>query len=204
MGNTTGFSRPSRALFALILVAVATPIAASECPDLDSISFDSTAHAFTQERTLKSLPNPLISKGILQIREDSFVWQVCAPFDIRTVIDATGVSQSIEGGPATSPGAGAVQDAIQKINIADIFRGRFDRLANAFTLSSPADRVQGEPWRVTLTPQPGAIATVIAGIDVSGCQAIDQVAISYRDGGQDQIVVGAAVPEATNAQCPAE
>lgn len=197
MGNTTGFSRLHRALFVLTLLA-ATPLAAAQCPDVGDIAFEQVAQEFTQTRVLPSLPNPIVSTGVLQAREDAFVWQICEPFDIRTVIDDDGIRQSVEGGPETSPGSAVVQDTIRKISIADIFRGQFGQLEAAFEVGM--SDAQGD-WRVTLTPHDAATSAVITQIEVTGCQAIDAVSIAYRDGGRDDIAVGTAQPQNERATC---
>lgn len=203
MGNAAGFSRPYRALFAVILLT-ATPLAASECPDITAIAPDDTPRPFVQMRTLPSLPKPLESTGVLMAREDSFVWQVCEPFDIRTVIDGDGVTQSIEGGAPTSPGSAAMQSAIRKISIGEIFRGRFDRLESVFDIDTARSGASGDSWHTTLTPKSGTMSGVIAHIGISGCEAIERVEITYRDGGVDDITVGAPMSGAERADCGAK
>lgn len=200
MGNTAGFSRSHRTLFAVAFLA-ASPAFASECPAVTDIAFDGAARGFTQTRTLPSLPNPILSIGVLQASEDTFVWQICEPFDIRTEIDGNGIRQSVEGGPETSPGPAFVQDTIRKISIADIFRGRFDELETTFKVHTAENTKNNADWRVTLVPYDQTIGAVIDHIRVTGCQAIDAVSISYRDGGRDDIAVGAVQPQNERASC---
>lgn len=200
MGNAAGFSRLHRALFAFIALG-ASPLLAAECPAVGDIAFDPTARAFAQTRTLPSLPNPISSAGVLQARDDGFVWQICEPFDIRTVIDDDGIRQSVEGGEETSPGPAIVQDTIRRISIADIFRGRFSELESTFATNITPAQTGDKNWQVALTPHDTAIGAVIEQIAVSGCQMIETVRITYRDGGRDDIVVGQALPDNQGATC---
>lgn len=203
MGNTAGLSRPNRALLALVLLTV-SPAAATECPPFRELVPDQVPRTFIQQRHLPSLPNPLLSSGLVQASDDRFVWQVCEPFDIRTVIDADGITQSVEGEAATRMGPEILQETISQISIADIFRGRFDQLGTVFEIN-PAQRPASDGnWVVGLVPRDEPIASLISGIDVTGCREVDQVSIRYRQGGRDDIRIGAGLATGVAVKCPGE
>ncbi|WP_417514727.1 LolA-related protein [Minwuia sp.] len=162
---------------------------------------DEAPRSFSQKRHLPDLPNPLRSSGMMQADKERFVWQVCQPFDIRTVVAADGITQSVEGEEPQPLGPEMVQEVIRQISISDIFRGDFDQLQSAFRLSR-REGASGEPWKVTMTPRAARLADIIAEIDVSGCQVVEQVSIRYLSGGRDEILVVGKVAPSGPAACP--
>lgn len=203
MGNAKGLSRSNCAILALILLAP-SPAAAEQCLPYDQLEPDETPRDFRQLRHVPSLSKPLLSAGVMAASDSSLVWQVCNPFDIRTVIDADGVTQSVEGEPATAVGPDMLQDMIRQISIADIFRGRFDQLENVFDIDPARPLASDGNWKVALTPRAEAVSSIVSRIDVEGCRTVDRIRISYRSGGWDDIQVGPGLTMKGPARCPTE
>ena len=138
--------------------------------------------AFTQTRHLSGVRAPLVSRGRATIAEARVDWHVTDPLDIRTVITPTGISQSVEGGPAERVGPQGGGDAfLSSAGLFDLLVGNFDGLGAHYMVTRGAPAANGA-WRLRLAPRAATMARFISSIQVSGCERVAQVQVRQANG----------------------
>ncbi len=164
--------------------------AATTCVSPDHLAPGTIDRAFTQQRFISGLSKALLSEGRVQVTDDRITWHMTAPFDVETVITPDGITQSINGKPATdvAPGGSGFAGAIVQ-SLADLLRGRWDSLATAFDIQHPPNTT-GEAWSVVLRPLDAQLQVLFGSITVTGCMDVAQVEIAHPNGDREVIQFG--------------
>lgn len=188
MGNTGRLARKAVALFALTGAAALCGVApAAACPPPTAQPDGVIDRAFVQERFLAGIERPLRAQGRLQIDAATTVWHMTAPFDVKTTINADGVTQAIDGGPAAPVGAGAGQIGAQVAGTtAAVLKGQWAELENLFTVTRRQDGPGGN-WTISLRPLDPRLAAIISSIEVEGCTAVSTIVVGHPGGDRDVI-----------------
>jgi hypothetical protein len=160
---------------------------ASPCPSPDQLKIDKLDRAFTEDRFLSGMKDPLQSEGRIKIVAEKISWHMTAPFDVETILAPDGITQSVDGGPAEAigPGASEISASIAQ-SIADLVQGHWDRLQALFDISKPAPN-GGPNWTVTLRPRDESLQKVLSGIEVLGCTDISEVHVGHPNGDREVI-----------------
>ena len=195
MGNTPHFARKT---FALSAISVAACIMSSHvlaaCPLPTQLQADDVTKAFRQEKTLTGMTRPLVSEGMLSAQGDEVVWHMMSPFDVKTVINKAGVSQSVDGEvPVTvSGGAGQLGASIAS-SMASMMRGDWDGLNSMFNVTTTPSAGLDD-WHVELVPRDDRLTEVLGTIRVSGCEDVAHVLIMHPGGDKETIDFTDPVP----------
>ncbi len=136
---------------------------------------------FTQNKSLRALTRPLISKGrLIFVAGKGVLWQVREPFATQVLVknDAL-IKWNDDGVPQRlSFGQAPIFRALSQVFLAG-FTGDMTRLGESFEIVS--DVVQSR-WRLTLTPRDPAFAAIIATVRVSGGRFVDELLIEEGRG----------------------
>lgn len=191
MGNAADLARKAGALSALISFAMFAT-AAIACPAPDQLRAPSLDRAFTQEKFISGMSKPLTSQGRITAKENEIVWHMQKPFDVATVITPQGITQSVDGKPAESAGAGTAEiGATVAKSMAAMMRGQWDELKTMFSVALPKASGEGD-WLVVLTPIDPRLQSVLGTISVRGCSDVSNVEIVRPDGDRESIRFGDA------------
>lgn len=118
---------------------------------------------FEQKKTLPQLPRPLLSSGVVALSQEQGVsWRVQQPIASHLILN-----EQRAGGDAL-----AKQIAYPLLQI---FRGNFSALDGLFHVDAEAGEKQ---WQVRLTPRAETLGKVIASIEISGNNAIEQIRLA--------------------------
>lgn len=166
---------------ALALLAFAGPARAA-CASPEQVAALTGAHDFVQTRTLKGVARPLVSSGTVAPEAGGVVWTVTSPVKIVTHVGASGITQSIEDGPAQPVGpASGNNPFISETGLVDLLRGDLSKLETRYEVKRGA-RTGPEGWRLQLKPKAAALAPYISGIAVEGCQRVESIAVTQANG----------------------
>lgn len=193
MGDAANSPRKAGALLALtLLVALPLTGAAGACPAPDQLHAEAIDRSFVQEKSLAGMAKPLRSEGRLTATASEIVWHMTTPFDVKTVITASGISQSVDNGPAQSVGPGSAEMGVSIAkSMAAMMRGQWEELKTLFSVSLPPVQPTGD-WAVVLKPLDGRLGNLLGTITVHGCTDVESVAIERPDGDRETIVFGDA------------
>jgi hypothetical protein len=187
MGNAAGSARKVIALFALIS-GVVSGSAAVACPKPDQLRASSLDRTFTQEKFVSGMSKPLKSEGRIMASGDEIVWHMKKPFDVKTTIAPSGISQSVDGKPAEAAGAAEIGAMVAK-SMAAMMRGRWSDLKTMFSVTLPSPQEEGS-WLVVLKPLDERLQGVLGTITVHGCSDVSDVEIVRPDGDRESIHFG--------------
>lgn len=153
---------------------------------------------FVQEKYLRSLPQPLASRGdFVLARDHGLLWQLKAPVQQVYRIDDNGIARRDTNGWQTLPAraAGAQQNRL----FFAVLRGDTRQLGEQFELA-----LQGTParWQVRLTPRALLLQQVFSHIDISGGQYVERIELFETQG--DRTVLRMPSSTASDALTPAE
>ncbi len=188
MGDAARLTWKAGAISAAVLsgtLALTAP--AFACPAPTELRATQLDRHFTEEKFISGMSKPLTSEGRLTASANEVVWHMTSPFDVRTVIAPTGITQSIDGGApvAVAPGAAEMGAGIAK-SMAVLMRGQWDELKTLFEITSPP--VIGDaPWRVELRPHDEKLRGILGVITVLGCSDVSTVEIARADGDRETI-----------------
>lgn len=143
---------------------------------------------FTQTRHLAGLRAPLISRGQATIAPGRVDWHVRTPADIRTSITSSGITQSIDNGPAQRVSAQGGDAFFSSVGLLDLLVGDFQALNTHYAIAR-APGAAGAPWNMRLTPRAAALSRFVSYIEVSGCQSVDEVEVRQANGDWMQIAL---------------
>jgi hypothetical protein len=165
---------------------------AFSCPAPTELRATTLDRRFTEEKFISGMSKPLTSEGRLTASGDEIVWHMTSPFDVKTVIAPSGITQSIDGGAASpvAPGAAEMGAGIAK-SMAALMRGQWEELKTLFDVTLPVPAAAG-PWRVELKPRDQRLQGVLGTISVEGCQDVSSVRITRADGDHETIHFGGA------------
>jgi hypothetical protein len=144
---------------------------------------------FTQTRHLNGVRAPLTARGQAVIARDGVDWHVTAPFDVRTNINAQGITQSVDGGPAQRVGPQGGGDAfLTSAGLFDLLVGNFNGIDQHYTISQ-APRAADGSWTARLTPKDAAMSQFLSYIEVKGCERVEHVEVRQANGDWMEILL---------------
>lgn len=156
--------------------------AATSCPAIDDIAESASERDFQQVRRLTGIPQPLVSSGTVIVEDDQIIWNVTDPLNVTTIISETGITESIEGGPASAVETGGGMNPLLTKGLFDVLGGDLTRASTYFSVEHlPNDAGR---WRVRLVPKDPQVADYLAAMTVSGCTAIDTITTDQTSGDQ--------------------
>jgi len=169
-------------------------VALAACPPPDALKIEKFERSFRQEKTVSGLDKPLRSEGEVSVREDEIIWHMEKPFDVKTVMNASGITQSVDGGApvAVGPESANIAGGIAK-SMASIMRGEWSALARIFAIDKGAAQGDGD-WSVALVPHDARLAALMGKIVVHGCTDVSRVDIARPDGDSESISFGPVKP----------
>ncbi len=193
MGNTAGFARKACTLSGLILWA-GVGHAQAACMSPASLRASNFDRGFHQEKYLTGMEKPLKSEGRLTAGGDEIVWHMLKPFDVKTIIGPSGITQSVDGGAATEVGSGTGEIAASVArSMAAMMRGEWEALRVMFAVDVPKEKSEGD-WAVGLTPLDDRLKSVLGVITVHGCRDVSSVDIVRGDGDREHIEFETTAP----------
>lgn len=139
--------------------------------------------AFTQEKSLGALPQPLVSTGrFVLARDHGLLWQLRTPVDKSYRIDDRGVAQrTAQGWQATHDAAGATR---QNRLLLAMLGGDLKALAEDFELELRGD---AQAWELVLTPRSRLLAQIFARIQLNGGATVEQVLLEEAQGDRTRL-----------------
>ena len=193
MGNAAGLARKTCALSGLILWAGIAQVMAA-CPSPETLKATTFDRGFHQEKYLAGVNKPLLSEGRLTAHDNEVVWHMLKPFDVKTMITSSGITQSVDGGDAMEVGSGTGEIAASVArSMAAMMRGEWNALQAMFTVKLPDGHAEGD-WQVGLTPLDDRLKSVLGVITVHGCSDVSSVDIVRSDGDREHIQFDAVAP----------
>ena len=187
MGGAARAARKAGAvLAALVLIALAGE-ARAECADPLALPVEHGTMSFTQTRHLSGVRAPLVSRGQAVTTADRVEWNVAQPIAIRTTITASGITQSVENGPAQR--IGPQGDAfLSSAGLFNLLAGDFAALGRHYNVTPNRGGANGA-WTVRLTPKSEAFAQMVSYIEVGGCERVSAVEIRQANGDRMEIAL---------------
>lgn len=154
--------------------------------------------AFIQEKHLRALPQPLVSKGeFVLARDHGLLWLLKTPLQQDYRLDAKGIARRDANGWQQLPGksAGAEQNRL----FFAVLQGDSSGLQRDFELS-----LQGsaEHWQLQLTPRSLLLKQVFTRIDIAGGRYVEQIHLLETQGDSTVLRMPASTQAAvlTNAE----
>lgn len=193
MGNAANLARKACALSGLILWAGIVHAQAA-CPSPETLKTPAFDRGFHQEKYLTGMDKPLLSEGRMTAKGNEVVWHMLKPFDVKTMITPSGITQSVDGGDAMDVGSGTGEIAASVArSMAAMMRGEWDALRAMFMVKLPDDQARGD-WQVGLTPLDDRLKSVLGVITVHGCSDVSSVDIVRPDGDREHIQFDTTAP----------
>lgn len=144
---------------------------------------------FEQSRTIKSLPQPLLSRGNMLIaRDQGLLWDQTSPFVMQLLLDDKRMVQTING---QSPQTIRAEDNPQMFQFNHLLRALFqaDRkvLEENFRIeftSLPEGR-----WTLRLTPITTPLDKIFSSIDLAGKTYLERIQLNDKQGDRTDITL---------------
>jgi len=133
---------------------------------------------FIQEKHLRALPQPLLSKGrFVLARDQGLLWRLQTPLRQDYRISAAGIARRDPGGWQALPGksAGAEQNRL----FFAVLQGDSSGLQRDFELSLQGD---AQHWRLRLTPRSMLLKQVFNRIDIAGGRYVERIELLETQG----------------------
>ncbi|UVK85794.1 outer membrane lipoprotein carrier protein LolA [Pseudomonas sichuanensis] len=133
---------------------------------------------FIQEKHLRALPQPLLSKGrFVLARDHGLLWLLDTPLRQDYRIDAQGIARRDPNGWQTLPSrsAGAEQNRL----FFAVLQGDSSGLQRDFELALSGDAGH---WQLRLTPRSLLLKQVFTRIDIAGGQYVERIELSETQG----------------------
>ncbi|MFF7707610.1 LolA-related protein [Pseudomonas sp. NPDC007930] len=170
-------------LFALLCLALAGLPCSAQALSLDELAAQLGKPAavrgpFVQEKYLRSLPQPLTSRGeFVLARDHGLLWLLQTPLRQDYRIDDNGLWRRDANGWQALPAktAGAEQNRL----FFAVLRGDATALNKDFELSLQGDLAH---WQVQLTPRSLLLKQVFSHIDLQGGQYVEQIELFETQG----------------------
>ena len=132
--------------------------------------------AFTQEKNIKFLSQPLVSKGrIVFAKNHGMVWEVIDPIYVKTIIKQQGIfksNQFHENRPVKDVQMKAVADILT-----ELLSSQLDRIESQFNVSEVVIDDDQHEWQVTLTAQSRIIKKALKQLRIEGNMGNDHKGI---------------------------
>ena len=133
---------------------------------------------FIQEKRLRALPQPLVSKGqFVLARDHGLLWLLQTPLKQDYRLDARGISRRDPKGWQTLPNksAGAEQNRL----FFAVLQGDSSGLQRDFELSLQGD---AQHWQLRLTPRSLLLKQVFSQIDIEGGRYVERIQLLETQG----------------------
>lgn len=145
----------------------------------DQLAKPSVIHgSFIQEKHLRALPQPLVSKGTFVLAKDhGLLWLLKTPLQQDYRISAQGIARRDANGwqPLPNKSAGAEQNRL----FLAVLQGDSSGLQRDFEL-----QLQGEAqqWKLTLTPRSLLLKQVFTQINIDGGELVQKIELLETQG----------------------
>lgn len=144
---------------------------------------------FEQSRTIKSLPQPLLSRGNMLIaRDQGLLWDQTAPFVMQLLLDDKRMVQMINGQP---PQTIRAEDNPQMFQFNHLLRALFqaDRkvLEENFRIEFTSQK-EGR-WALRLTPITTPLDKIFSSIDLAGKTYLETIQLNDKQGDRTDITL---------------
>lgn len=168
-------------LLASVALLLASPLALAF--DLQDLQKQLSAPAvvkgpFIQEKHLRALPQPLLSKGqFVLARDHGLLWLLQTPLRQDYRIDATGIARRDPNGWQMLPShsAGAEQNRL----FFAVLQGDSSGLQRDFALSLSGDAHQ---WQLRLIPRSLLLKQIFKQIDITGATYVQRIELQETQG----------------------
>ncbi|MGE8188146.1 outer membrane lipoprotein carrier protein LolA [Pseudomonas sp. NPDC086278] len=169
-----------KGLGALALLALSSMAHAFDLQQLsDQLARPEVIHGnFVQEKHLRALPKPLISKGTFVLaKNNGLLWLLKTPLQQDYRINAKGIARRDANGWQLLPGksAGAEQNRL----FLAVLQGDSSGLQRDFELSLAGD---SQSWKLTLTPRSLLLKQVFNQINITGGELVSTIELLETQG----------------------
>lgn len=154
---------------------------------LEQVQQQLTSHSvirahFQQQRSIKTMPQPLNSSGEMVIARDTgLLWQQQKPFAMRLVLQKDKMIQQMQGQPAQIITAQSNPQMFQFNHLLTaLFTADRDKLEKNFTITFAP--INNTAWQLQLTPISSPLDKLFDSIDILGEKYIDQVVLKDKQG----------------------
>jgi hypothetical protein len=165
----------------LLLLALSASLGARAF-DLEALNSQLRTHPvlrgdFVQEKYLRALPQPLLSRGqFVLARDQGLLWLLRSPLQQDYRISAKGIAR--RGADGWQPARGHASERQNRLILA-LLSGDGDALAADFTLQLAGS---AEAWTLSLTPRGALLGQIFSQVRLSGGQAVEQIEIVETQG----------------------
>lgn len=142
--------------------------------------------SFTQKKTIRGLPVPLISSGNLVVKNGTgIIWQTQKPFPVTLLLNDQGIFQ-MENLKKTNMTNGQRQDKNILNILSKLLKGDFKNITefNVMVLDGSTD----DNWKIELSAL-GSLAKFISKIKIKGDTYIREISIQRNSGDIDVITL---------------
>lgn len=168
-----------RHVLALLLALCAAGTA--QAFDLDALNSQLRAQpvlrgTFVQEKHLRALPQPLLSRGqFVLARDQGLLWSLRSPLEQDYRISPGGIARRSAAGWQPAGGAGERQNRL----ILALLSGDGEALAADFSLQLSGS---ADAWHLSLTPRGALLGQIFSQVRLSGGQQVEQIEILETQG----------------------
>lgn len=143
---------------------------------------------FTQHRELQGLKAPLRSEGrFILVQGKGLLWHSEKPFEVITIISATGLTQVVGGAEIMRLSASRVPILAHLSEVLSAaLSGNLTALQRDFMLSTESS---GETWKFVLMPHSSSNSALnpIRSMHLSGRQFLEEVVVEKAQGDRDRL-----------------
>lgn len=156
---------------ALFFVVLTSGFCCDEVRLKEMIKFTQVSGDFNQTKILKSFKNPLISKGVFKIYDNTFEQNTTTPFKASIKVDKSGVFEYRNGKFVK------INSNFNEELFLAIFTLDFKKLQKNFNYEISFD----DGWNVALKPV-GIISKVFSKIEIYGKQYVEKIVLNEING----------------------
>ncbi|GKH60028.1 hypothetical protein CE91St25_03640 [Campylobacter ureolyticus] len=156
---------------ALFFVVLTSGFGCDEVRLKEMIKFTQVSGDFNQTKILKSFKNPLISKGVFKIYDNTFEQNTTTPFKASIKVDKSGVFEYRNGKFVK------INSNFNEELFLAIFTLDFKKLQKNFNYEISFD----DGWNVALKPV-GIISKVFSKIEIYGKQYVEKIVLNEING----------------------
>lgn len=140
---------------------------------------------FVQDKHIAVLPQPLRSEGRFSYDpQQGLEWETLSPIANRLTFNEQGISQTVDGQvvweiDASQPAAVTISQVMSSVLAMD-----WKVLQDYFSLQG---QVEGEGWRLHLTPRDSALKQVVEAISIAGDSEVESLTLMEANGDRTEI-----------------
>lgn len=143
--------------------------------------------AFTEEKTLPDVPNPVVSRGRYKLDDDAVEWRTIDPFETLLKLTPRGISYEYDGeafelSSEDAPGIGTLS-----IVFSSVLHGDFNLLQKLFRLEF--DKTD-EIVTIKAVPADSSAAPDLKKITLKGRTSLETILIEFNSGAVTFITLG--------------